>query len=93
MDYYNFCQKYEEYFKITQAIDSNRVFFTISFLRRKIPQQYLQHKRWLLIFSPDLPIWKYFKGFLHKNLRDSQVFVDNILNKLKQAVWYQLTKL
>lgn len=77
-DCYNFCQQYEDYFETARATGINRVSFTASFLRGRMPQRWLQHKRRLLALSSDPPTWKQLKGFLQKNFGDSRVFVDNI---------------
>ena len=44
MDYYQFCQQYEDHFITAGTKRSNRILFAALFLHRSVTQQWLQHK-------------------------------------------------
>ena len=89
IDYYNFCQQYEDYFATARATGSTRIFFATSFLRDQISFCWQQYKRRHDAETPVWVTWDEFKAFLHCSLGDSQAFVDTYWGKLKRDSQYQ----
>ena len=88
IDYYHFCQQYEDYFKTLEATGINRTPFAALFLCGTISLRWAQHKRRHQSATPIT--WSEFKTFLRKDLGNSQAFIDNIWSKFRRDSQYQL---
>ena len=76
MDYYNFCQQYENYFASAAATGANQIPFAAFFLWDRISFRWQQYKRKRDVDSFISIMWDEFKAFLCWSLGDSQVFVN-----------------
>ena len=71
MDYYNFCQQYEDYFATAEATGPTRILFATSILRDRISFHWQQYKQ---KHDADItiPVMKdEFKAFLQQSLGES----------------------
>ena len=66
----------------------NCIPFAAIFLRGPISLRWAQHKRRHKSATPIS--WSELKAFLHRDLRSSQVFIDNIWSKFRRDSKYQL---
>ena len=84
MEYYNFCQQYEDHFATAGAKGPNRILFAASFLHDRINFCWQQYKRKHKAESTVFITWEEFKTFLHQSLGDSQAFIDSYWAKIKR---------
>ncbi len=70
MEYYNFCQKYEDYFATIEAIGPNQIPFAAFFLRYQINFRWQHHKKKIEGDSSGPITWDKFKVFFYKGLGD-----------------------
>ncbi len=83
IEYYNFCQQYEDYFTITRAIRPNLVLFTTFYLWDLI-NFYWQQYKWKMEAETSISIiWDMFKKFLQKSLKNFRGFVNSYWIKIK----------
>ncbi len=83
MEYWYFCQQFEDHFVTVGAKSNKRVPFAASVLNDRILHRWQQHKAKTKRCWPVPLSWEEFKAFLRKSLGESNAFVRSVWSQIR----------